>query len=103
MIGTREISTLAFGISVIKVFKQIAASRINMQSFLRHSLACGLMSRSLASQVGWRFTEELFVAGLLQYLTGGYTTPLLIAIVSLSLSCNMIWLASPGKIRRVAW
>ena len=65
MIGTREISTLAFGISVIKVFKQIAASRVNMHSFLRHSLACGLMSRSLASQVGWRFTEELFVAGLL--------------------------------------
>jgi putative nucleotidyltransferase with HDIG domain len=65
MIGTREISTLALGISVIKVFKQIAANRINMQSFLRHSLACGLLSRALASQIRWPYAEELFVAGLL--------------------------------------
>jgi MFS family permease len=43
-----------------------------------------------------------FMAGLLRDLTGSYTTPFLMAIVSLSISCSMIWLARPGKIRRVA-
>ena len=67
-IGTREISSLALGISILSMFKNIPKSTIDMYSFLRHSLACGITSRILAAQMNLRQTEQLFVSGLLHDL-----------------------------------
>jgi len=68
LIGTREISGLALGISIISIFKKIPRDVIDMHSFLKHSLACGTIARLLAAQSNWPHTEQLFVSGLLHDL-----------------------------------
>jgi HD-like signal output (HDOD) protein len=68
MIGTRELSALALGISILSMFKNIPRSLLNMRFFLQHSLACGIVSRMLAAQKTMRQTEQMFTAGLLHDL-----------------------------------
>ena len=65
LIGTREISGLALGISILSIFKNIPRNIIDMYSFLKHSLACGILSRVLAAHLNSNQTEQLFVSGLL--------------------------------------
>lgn len=68
LIGTRELSALALGISVLSVFRKIPGTLLSMQSFLQHSLACGVIARLLAAQKNLRQTEQIFTAGLLHDL-----------------------------------
>jgi len=68
LIGTRELSALALGISILSMFKNIPRSLLNMRFFLQHSLACGIVSRLMAAQKNMRQTEQLFTAGLLHDL-----------------------------------
>ena len=68
LIGTREISGLALGISIISMFNNIPKEILSMYSFLRHSLACGIISRILAAHKSIPQTEQLFVSGLLHDL-----------------------------------
>jgi HD-like signal output (HDOD) protein len=68
LIGTREISGLALGISIISLFNKIPKEILSMYSFLRHSLACGIISRILAAHKNIPQTEQLFVSGLLHDL-----------------------------------
>ena len=65
LIGTQEISSLALGITILSVFKDLPEDIIDMRSFLKHSLACGIIARILAAQKNWPQTEQLFVSGLL--------------------------------------
>jgi HD-like signal output (HDOD) protein len=65
LIGTREISNLALGISVIALFTNIPRQLVSMHSFLRHSLSCGIMARIIAAHKKLPQTEQMFVAGLL--------------------------------------
>jgi putative nucleotidyltransferase with HDIG domain len=65
LIGTRELSSLALGISILSFFKSIPSSLLTMHAFLKHSLACGIVSRLLAAQKTLRQTEQMFTAGLL--------------------------------------
>ena len=65
LIGTKEISSLALGIMILSVFKDLPEDVIDMGSFLKHSLACGTIARILAAHKNWPQTEQLFVAGLL--------------------------------------
>jgi HD-like signal output (HDOD) protein len=68
LIGTREISGLALGISILSIFKNIPKEMIDMYSFLKHSMACGIFARILAAQKNFGQTEQLFVSGLLHDL-----------------------------------
>ena len=68
LIGTREISGLALGISLLSLFNRIPKEILSMYSFLRHSLACGIISRILAAHKSIPQTEQLFVSGLLHDL-----------------------------------
>jgi HD-like signal output (HDOD) protein len=68
LIGTRELSALALGISILSMFKNIPSGLLNMRFFLQHSLACGIVSRLLAAQKNMRQTEQMFTAGLLHDL-----------------------------------
>ena len=68
LIGTKEIFGLAVGISVLAIFKKIPKEVINMYSFLRHSIACGIIARILAAHKNLQHTEQLFVSGLLHDL-----------------------------------
>jgi putative nucleotidyltransferase with HDIG domain len=65
LIGTRELSSLALGISIMSIFRSIPTSLMTMRSFLKHSLACGILSRLLAAHKTLRQTEQMFTAGLL--------------------------------------
>ena len=68
LIGIKEIFGLAMGIEVLAIFKKIPKEVINMYSFLRHSIACGIIARILAAHKNLQNTEQLFVSGLLHDL-----------------------------------
>lgn len=65
LIGSKEISALGMGISTMKLFEGIPEEIVDLKSFFKHSLACGIMSRMFAAQLNIQHTEQLFVAGLL--------------------------------------
>lgn len=65
LIGSKEISSLGMGITTMKLFKDIPKEIIDLKSFFKHSLACGVIARILAAQLNVQHTEQLFVAGLL--------------------------------------
>jgi HD-like signal output (HDOD) protein len=65
LIGSKEITGLALGLSTMQVFKDVPEDIMDMKSFLRHSLLCGLISRVIASQKNMPQTEQMFVSGLL--------------------------------------
>ncbi len=65
IIGSKQLSALALGTSVINIFQHIPSSLVDMKSFWKHSLSCGIGARILASYKNIANTERLFVAGLL--------------------------------------
>lgn len=65
IVGTKQLSVLAFGIKIISLFEDISSDIIDMKSFWKHSIACGVISRVIAGYKNIRNTERLFVAGLL--------------------------------------
>jgi HD-like signal output (HDOD) protein len=68
LIGTKEIAALALGISILSTFDKIPKKIVDMFQFLKHSIACGIISRMLATQKGIPQTEQFFVSGLLHDL-----------------------------------
>lgn len=65
IVGTKQLSILASCIKIIDVFDEISSEIIDMKTFWRHSIACGVISRLIAGYKGIHNTERLFVAGLL--------------------------------------
>lgn len=69
LVGIKEISTLALGISTINFFKDIPPELMDMKTFWRHSLSCGILSRLIAMCAKKKDPsiepDRLFTAGLL--------------------------------------
>lgn len=65
LLGLNQLSTLAMGVSVLPLFKDIPASCIDMRQFWRHSVGVGLVAKLLALRLGDPSPERFFVAGLL--------------------------------------
>ncbi|MGE5339917.1 MAG: HDOD domain-containing protein [Candidatus Omnitrophota bacterium] len=65
LIGGKELSTLAMGISAIRYFKGIPPELVDMKSFWIHSIACGVFARILANHKVDLSEEQLFTGGLL--------------------------------------
>lgn len=65
IIGTKELGTLAVGISAIEAFRGIPVELTDMRKFWRHSIACGIFARLLGTHIDDVSTERLFVSGLL--------------------------------------
>ena len=65
LLGTRQISSLAMGISVMLAFGNIPSNLINMNQFIIHSLSCATIARIIAALANIRNTEQLFISGLL--------------------------------------
>lgn len=65
LIGSKEISSLGMGVVTMRLFKDIPQELIDLTSFFKHCLACGVLSRLLAAHLNVQHTEQLFVAGLL--------------------------------------
>jgi HD-like signal output (HDOD) protein len=64
-IGSKELTTLAQGVSIISHFKNIPARLFNMNSFWEHSIATGVMARIFSSLKPGLSEERFFAAGLL--------------------------------------
>jgi HD-like signal output (HDOD) protein len=65
LVGGKELSTLALGISAINYFKDIPPELVDMQSFWRHSITCGIFARMLAGTQSGLSPERFFIGGLL--------------------------------------
>ncbi|SMF00849.1 HDOD domain-containing protein [Desulfovibrio gilichinskyi] len=65
VIGTKQLSTLALGTSVMDMFKDIPADILDLELFWRHSFACGIIASQLSKMFKKGTPERCFVAGLL--------------------------------------
>jgi len=65
LLGTRELLSLALGISIVRLFRTIPTELIDMEAFWKHSIRTGLFARQLARRKGLEETEMFFVGGLL--------------------------------------
>ncbi len=65
VIGIQQLRDLALGTSVVELFEGIADDLVNMNSFWRHSIACGIAARILATYRREANVERYFVAGVL--------------------------------------
>lgn len=68
VIGIQQVQDLILASSVVEVFEGIGADMADMESFWKHSLACGIGARCLAIARQMPKAEKFFVAGLLHDL-----------------------------------
>ena len=65
VVGTKALYALVLGMSVINTFKHIPDEFVDLTSFWRHSIACGIIAKRLSGYLNFSETERFFVAGLL--------------------------------------
>lgn len=68
IIGTRQLSSLALGLSTLSRFKNISPDVMNMESFWKHSIACAIGAKTLAGYRKLPNSESFFICGLLHDL-----------------------------------
>lgn len=65
LIGIQQVQDLILASSIIDQFNGMPREQINMESFWRHSLACGTSARILALEKRLPKADKFFVCGLL--------------------------------------
>jgi putative nucleotidyltransferase with HDIG domain len=65
VVGISELYNLVIAVSAVKSFSRIPSFVLNIDTFWRHSISCGILARMLARRCGVLHPERLFVAGLL--------------------------------------
>lgn len=65
IVGTNQLRDLALATCIIKNFEGIPADLIDMNSFWRHSVACGLASHTIAVYRREENPERFIIAGIL--------------------------------------
>ncbi len=65
LVGEEELTEVALGLSAIRYFKDIPSELMDMKTFWKHSLSCGIFSKIIASYVKDVNEETMFTAGLL--------------------------------------
>ena len=65
LIGTQQLRDLALAVSVMGSFKGIPNDLLNMKLFWKHNIACGILSRSIATYRREVNQERFFVSGML--------------------------------------
>ncbi|WP_243310734.1 HDOD domain-containing protein [Fundidesulfovibrio agrisoli] len=65
VVGANRLTSLALGVSMISYFSDIPRDILDMRSFWKHCLSCGVLARLLAVTAGHPNEERCFVAGLL--------------------------------------
>ncbi len=68
VIGVSELYNLVVTVSAITSFSRIPNFIVNIDTFWRHSVSCGILARELARQCKVLHPERLFVAGILHDL-----------------------------------
>jgi len=66
MLGTQQVHDLVLTSSVTESFDKISPKVVNMETFWRRSVFCGLLSRRLASECNVLDCEQVFLGGLLR-------------------------------------
>ncbi len=65
VIGMSNLYNMVLGVAAVRSFTRITTDLVNMDSFWRHSIYCGLIARALAQRCKVLHSERLFVSGLL--------------------------------------
>ncbi len=65
IIGIQQLRDMALATTIIQMFRGIPAELLDAKAFWRHSIACGIAARVLASYHQEPNVERFFVAGLL--------------------------------------
>lgn len=68
VIGTKQLSTLALGISVLKLFQDVPSTYLDMEKFWKHCLAVGLCAKLISEYIDYAEAEKIFVGGILHDL-----------------------------------
>ena len=66
VIGHMELRNFVVATSVTSTFKGIPSDLVDMNTFWRHSVTCGVMARLFAAEKKCKERERFFIAGLLQ-------------------------------------
>ncbi|HIJ86193.1 MAG TPA: HDOD domain-containing protein [Desulfuromonadales bacterium] len=65
VIGTRQLRDLALAVSVVGSFRGIPNGLVHMETFWKHNIACGILSRNIATYRREVNQERFFIAGML--------------------------------------
>ncbi|MFO1478504.1 MAG: HDOD domain-containing protein [Verrucomicrobiota bacterium] len=65
LIGIQQVQDLILASSIVEKFAGVGDDFVSMESFWRHSLACGIGARLLAMELRMPKADKYFVAGLL--------------------------------------
>lgn len=65
VVGTGQLRDMVTAMAVMKVFKGVSPAFVSMDSFWRHSVACGLAARIIATYRRESNVESFYVSGLL--------------------------------------
>lgn len=65
IVGLQQVRDLTMATSIVNLFKGIPEHLVSMESFWRHSIACGVAARILATYRRETNVERFFVAGML--------------------------------------
>jgi putative nucleotidyltransferase with HDIG domain len=65
LIGIQQVQDLISASTIVEIFEGISSDLVNMESFWKHSMACGVVARLLAMDRSVPKPEKYFVAGLL--------------------------------------
>jgi len=66
IVGTQQLRDLALATSIMSLFKGVPEDLVNMESFWRHSVACGLTAKILATYRRCEMNvERFFAAGII--------------------------------------
>lgn len=64
IIGTQQLRELVLATSIVNLFQGIPKDLVSMESFWRHSIACGLMARMIAAYRNEANVERFLIAGM---------------------------------------
>jgi HD-like signal output (HDOD) protein len=65
IIGTKQLANLALATTIISVFSEVDPGSINMNSFWRHNVGCGICARTIVAWDQKLNSEKLFLSGIL--------------------------------------
>ncbi|PIQ97497.1 MAG: phosphohydrolase [Nitrospinae bacterium CG11_big_fil_rev_8_21_14_0_20_56_8] len=65
IVGTEQLCDLVLAATVMNQFRDVPRELVTMESFWRHSIACGMLARSLARERGELNAERYYVGGML--------------------------------------
>lgn len=65
LIGTKELQSIVLSTIVIEKFSNLPSGLMSMQDFWKRSLSCALIAQGIDSFLGKRYTESIFICGIL--------------------------------------